>query len=807
MVPFDKLTDDARQALARTQQMLIELRHPALDSEHIALSLLTATDGLVAAALRGMSAPTQQLVERVRAELRRQPSTPPSGVLYVTNRANAAMDRAGAAAQQAGDAFVGTDHILLALLDDPADALTRAFAESGLDRQSLAAAFAEIRGGRQVDTSGAEGRFQALTKYGHDLTEAARQDKLDPVIGRDAEIERVLEVLIRRTKNNPVLVGEPGVGKTAIAEGIARLIVSDGVPEPLRGVRVVALDMGLLVAGSRFRGDFEERLKAVVDEVKASDGRVILFIDELHTLVGAGAAEGSLDAANMLKPALARGELRCIGATTFDDYRQGIERDPALERRFAPVFVDEPSVDEAIDILRGLRERYETHHGLTIEDAAIDAAAILADRYIQDRALPDKAIDLIDEAASKVRLRASREHANSPAARIAKLREQEDEAWQARDYEGAARLRQERAALESEHADVLDAPRPSVGPREVAEVVAQWTGIPVVSIFEDEGEKLLHIEDALHARVVEQDAAINAVADAIRRSRSGLSEPRRPIGSFLFLGPTGVGKTELAKSLAEFLFDDEDALLRIDMSEYREPHTVSRLFGSPPGYVGYDQGGQLTEAVRRRPYQVVLFDEVEKAHPEIWNALLQILDDGRLTDGQGHTVDFRNTIIIMTSNVGSTEAYSKRGDTLGFAPSGQRQGAEQRMRETLKQTFRPEFLNRIDEIIVFERLSREALRQVVDKLLAQLAGRLAERGVALELSDAARDWIVEHGFDETFGARPMRRLIQRELESQLARKLIGGQLAPDTSVRVDVEGDRLVVLDALGPMVPVDIAA
>ncbi|HYU21285.1 MAG TPA: AAA family ATPase, partial [Chloroflexota bacterium] len=592
-------------------------------------------------------------------------------------------------------------------------------------------------------------------------------------------------------------------------------IAADNVPEPLRGKRLVALDLGLVLAGAKYRGDFEERLKGIVEEVKASQGQIILFIDELHTMVGAGRAEGAIDAANLLKPALARGELRCIGATTLDDYREGIERDPALERRFAPVFVDEPSLEETIEILRGLRDRYQEHHGLEIEDGALDAAARLSQRYIQDRSLPDKAIDLIDEAASKVRLRLAREQANTPATEIKRLQAQEDEAWQNRNYEAAAGFRQQRLKLESEHPELTEqaaSGRAAVGAEDVAEVLAQWTGIPVRSIFSEEAEKLLHLEEALHERVVDQDEAIAAIADAIRRSRSGLGDPRRPIGSFLFLGPTGVGKTELAKSLAAFLFDDVDALLRIDMSEYREPHTVSRLFGSPPGYVGFDQGGQLTEAVRRRPYQVILFDEVEKAHPEVWSALLQILDDGRLTDGHGRTVDFRNTVVIMTSNVGSRQAYSKRGG-LGFQSAGSSEAGRdevirERLTATLKETFRPEFLNRIDEIIIFRRLAPERLRLVVDKMLRELRDRLSERRLNVELTERAKDWLVETGYDEEYGARPLRRLIQREVENVLARHVLSGEYSEGDRISIDVEDDALTFQKVFTPIAePAPVAA
>jgi ATP-dependent Clp protease ATP-binding subunit ClpC len=807
MIPIERFTEQAQDALRRAQELLLRLGQRELDTPHLLYALLEQPNGLVAEVCARLGVDVRALLSRVRAALG---TTGRAGAmtntLYITPRARQALDWAIAEADRRGDTYVSVEHLFLALLQDPSDPAGRLLREAGVVPGAAAEAFAALRKDRPVDDPRAESRAGALERYTIDLTQLAREDKLDPVIGREDEILRLMEVLVRRTKNNPVLIGEPGVGKTAIVEGLARRVVAGDVPEPLRDKRIVALDLGALVAGSKFRGEFEERLKSVLQEITASKGQILVFIDELHTLVGAGSAEGALDAANMMKPLLARGELHCIGATTLDEYRERIEHDAALERRFQPIYVDEPSPEEALRILEGLRERYEAHHELTIEPAALEAAVNLGHRYLRDRRLPDKAIDLIDEACSKVRLRrfSGPPEARALRERIQALQEREDAAWQNRDYEAAARARQERLQLEQQAPQVAEPAPARVTAQDVAAVVAGWTGIPVSQIYLQDQDRILHLEERLHERVVGQEEAVTAVADALRRSRSGLADPRRPLGSFLFLGPTGVGKTELAKALAECLFDDENALLRIDMSEYREPHTVSRLYGAPPGYIGYDRAGQLTEAVRRRPYQVVLFDEIEKAHPDVLNALLQVLDDGRMTDGQGRTVDFQNTVIIMTSNVGSRQLTARSKPYLGFevgpaATTAARDSVRARALEAVKDTFRPEFLNRIDEIIVFERLTAEQLREVVRKMLRDLSARLAERGITFELSDAAADWLVERGYDEVYGARPLRRLIQREVENVLARRVLAHEIEAGDRVVVDAGPDGLT-FEVLHPM-------
>jgi ATP-dependent Clp protease ATP-binding subunit ClpB len=851
---INRFTEKAQESLAAAQRLATRLGQQQVDVEHLLLAMLDQEQGLAPAILSKSDISVDALKVRLHRELERLPRVSgPSGgpeQVLISSRLNRLLTQAEDEAKQLKDDYISVEHLLLAMTDDTGTT-GRILREFGVTRDRLMRALQEVRGHQRVTSPNPESTYQALERYGRDLTELARQGKLDPVIGRDEEIRRVIQVLSRRTKNNPVLIGEPGVGKTAIVEGLAQRIVRGDVPEGLKNKRVVALDMGALIAGAKYRGEFEERLKAVLKEIQAAQGEIILFIDELHTVVGAGKAEGAMDAGNLLKPMLARGELHCIGATTLDEYRKHIEKDAALERRFQPVMVDQPSVEDTISILRGLKERYEVHHGVRIKDSALVAAAILSNRYISDRFLPDKAIDLVDEAAAKLRTEidsmpaeldeisrrvmqleierealrkerdpASKERLEKLEKELADLRAEGDELkarWQA-EKQAVQHLRDLREQIEQTKNEIELAQRQydlnraaelkygklntlerqlkaeedrlsqqqssarlikeEVDEEDIAEVVSRWTHIPVSKLLEGEVQKLLHLEEELHHRVIGQDEAVNAVAEAVVRARSGLKDPNRPIGSFIFLGPTGVGKTELARALAEFLFDDERAMVRIDMSEYQEKHTVSRLIGAPPGYIGFEEGGQLTEAVRRRPYCVILFDEIEKAHQDVFNVLLQILDDGRLTDGQGRTVDFKNTIVIMTSNIGSHRILEYRGAFEGA--NYERMKAA--VLEEMRRSFRPEFLNRVDEIIVFHALTEEHLKQIVEIQLQRLRARLAERHIRLELTDEARTHLVRVGYDPNYGARPLKRAIQKEIESQLARLLLQGEIRDGQTV-------------------------
>jgi ATP-dependent Clp protease ATP-binding subunit ClpC len=808
MMRFDRFTERAQEAAQRAAEIIQRYGHNQIDTEHILLALIEQPQGVIPQILEDLKVDVDALTERLDYVLRTSPKANifggGAGQIFITPRVKRIVDLANQEANRLKDEYISTEHLFLAILSERNTPSARLLEGAGVTKERVNESIQQVRGGQRVTDPQAETRYRVLEKYSRDLTTMAREAKLDPVIGRDAEILRVIQILSRRTKNNPVLIGEAGVGKTAIVEGLAQKIATNDVPEILSGKRVVSLDLGSMIAGSRFRGEFEERLKAAIEDIQRSEGEIILFIDELHTVVGAGAAQGALDASNMLKPALARGELQCVGATTLDEFHKHIEKDSALERRFAPVYVEEPNVDDTIQMLQGLRDRYEAHHKVSFSDEALVAAARLSSRYVSDRHLPDKAIDLMDEAAAKLRvaLYSLPPELKAMKTEIDRLAAEEEQAGLERDYERAAEKKAERLRLEDEFKVMRDQWEGEheldeiVDENDVAEVVAQWTGIPVSQMMETEAEKLLNMEQRLHERIIGQDEAIIAISDAIRRARSGLKDPRRPIGSFIFIGPSGIGKTELAKALAEFMFDDEDALVRIDMSEYREQHTVSRLFGAPPGYVGYEEGGQLTEAVRRRPYRVVLFDEIEKAHPEVWNSLLQILDDGRLTDGQGRIVDFRNTVLIMTSNLGTE--YVRTSGPIGFVQTTdvKDREAQEKIQKELKKTFRPEFLNRIDEIITFSALTLEQMSQIVDLQMREVSERLSEHGLTVQLTPAARDWLANIGYDPAFGARPLRRALQKHVESPLSIKLLGGEFRGGDTVIVDVEdqdGEQVLV--------------
>ena len=810
---FDNFTEKARDVLSASQDILRRYKQNQLDADHILLAALEQEDGLGQQILQRIGVDSREVARRIEEELARSPKVSSSqerggeAQIYITPRGKRVLDLAESEANRLKDEYVGVEHLLLGLIKETDSPASRILGQFRVDEERVYRALQQIRGSQRVDSPNAESKYEMLQKYSRDLTELARDGKIDPVIGRDEEITRVIQVLSRRTKNNPVLIGDPGVGKTAIVEGLALKIVGGDVPESLRGRTLLSLDLGAMIAGAKFRGEFEERLKGVMEEVKKAAGQVVLFIDELHTVVGAGAAEGAMDASNLMKPALSRGELQCVGATTLDEYRKNIEKDAALERRFQPVFVPEPTVDDTVQILMGLRPKYEAHHKVKITDQALVAAAQLSARYVTERFLPDKAIDLMDEAGSKVRMTLSSmpDGIKNLEQKLAQTIAEGKTAAEARDYERAAHLRDEEQQLRAEFTKARDTWENETGrssvvdEKDIAEIIARQTGIPLSRLFEGEAEKLLDLENQLHKRVIGQNESIEAVSEAIRRSRAGLSDPKRPIGSFLFLGPTGVGKTELAKALAEFLFDDEAALLRIDMSEYMEKHSVARLIGAPPGYVGYEEGGQLTEAVRRRPYRVILLDEIEKAHPDVYNVLLQVLDDGRLTDGQGRVVNFKNTVILMTSNIGSNLIEAIPAEATEVEAQTRYEKMQAKVTEELRGQLRPELINRIDEIIVFHALNRQEIGQIVTLLLRRTEKALGERDITLQVTDAAKDKLAEQGFDPLYGARPLRRTIQRLVDNPISAGLLRKEFAPGDTIVVDAGSDGKIVPHLLVP--------